>query len=71
MSINWLPIETAPEDELIIVFAPGVQDLNDLVSLCQYHPSAGFCVDELRQPTHWIPFNPPKMDHENTQWFGL
>lgn len=53
----WQPIDTAPRDgSLIEVYAPGRSGLPPLVSLCVYHPDAGFCVDELRWPTHWRPF---------------
>jgi hypothetical protein len=62
--MDWQPIETAPKDRLIIVFAPGDdpnfhEPLTDLVSLCQWHEDAGFCVCELRNPTHWAPFERP------------
>jgi hypothetical protein len=50
---GWRPIESAPKDRVIEVFAPGVHGLNDLVSLCEWHPDAGFCVCEVRSPTHW------------------
>lgn len=59
--VTWKSIEDAPRDELIEVFAPGGPcDLPDLVSLCQWHPDAGFCVCELREPTHWRPFVRPE-----------
>ena len=62
--MNWQPIETAPRDRLIIVFAPGdnpifYSPLPDIVSLCKWHEDAGFCVDELREPTHWMPYERP------------
>lgn len=64
---TWQPIDTAPKDGTeIVVFAPGNRDgfpepLPDIVSLCAWHGDAGFCVDELRQPTHWMPLPaPPK-----------
>jgi hypothetical protein len=49
----WHPIETAPKDREIVVYAPGREGLGELVSLCQWHPDAGFCIDELREPTLW------------------
>ena len=56
----WLPIATAPTDgRCIVVYAPARDGLNEMVSLCSYHPDAGFCIDELREPTHWAPFNRP------------
>lgn len=52
----WQPIETAPKDgSLIFVYAPGREGLLWLMCPCAYHPDAGFCVDELREPTHWRP----------------
>lgn len=61
---KWRPIETAPKQQWtwIIVYAPGeAWDLPGIVSPCQWHPDAGFCVDELRDPTHWMPLpEPPK-----------
>lgn len=57
----WRPIETAPTDgTLILVFAPGGEfDLPDLQSVCAYHQDGGFCIDEMRHPTHWMPLPPP------------
>lgn len=60
---GWQPIETAPKDRAIIVFAPGEDprwegSLGDLVTLCKWHPDAGFCVCELREPTHWMAYEP-------------
>lgn len=57
--IEWIPIETAPKDRLIIVYAPERDGLNEMVCLCNWHPDAGFCIDELREPTHWTEFNIP------------
>jgi len=47
----WLSIEDAPRDRDILVYAPPYQDLRALQSVCKWHESAGFCIDELRQPT--------------------
>lgn len=62
---TWQPIESAPKSQWTwaIVFAPGGQHgLPDIVCPCQWHPDAGFCVDELREPTHWLPLPaPPKV----------
>lgn len=57
---QWQPIETAPTDGThILVFAPGVEDLRHIICSCSYHPDGGFCVDELRYPTHWMPLPAP------------
>lgn len=57
--------DNTPRDRLIIVFAAGDnpawgEPLPDIVCLCQWHPDAGYCVDELRQPTRWMPYEKPK-----------
>lgn len=58
---EWRDIASAPRDgTAILVFAPGEDPrwsprLSDLVSVCAWHPDAGFCVCELREPTHWMP----------------
>lgn len=49
----WLPMDTAPHDTEIVVWCDGVQDLPPMVSLCKWHPDAGFYVDELREPKWW------------------
>lgn len=62
----WSPIDdSTPRDRLIIVFAPGdhpdfYDTLPDIVCVCQWHDDAGFCVDELRHPTHWMPYERPE-----------
>lgn len=48
------PIETAPRDRPIIVYAPARDGLPEMASMCQWHPDAGFCIDEMREPTHWM-----------------
>ena len=49
----WLPFEDAPKDRYVRVFAPAYQDLPSLQQVCKWHESAGFCIDELRTPTHY------------------
>lgn len=67
----WLPIDTAPRDgRTIVVYAPARDGLGDLVSLCRWHADAGFCVDELREATHWQPFCPPKSGGDLSRWRG-
>ena len=60
---EWRPIETAPKDGTIIwIYAPPAHGLPALQTQCAWHPDAGFCVCELREPTHWmpLPFAPEK-----------
>ena len=55
-SAGWLPMDAAPKDgKEIIVYCPPAHGLNHMASVCAYHEDAGFCVDELREPTLWIP----------------
>jgi hypothetical protein len=60
--MNWQPIDTAPKNGTeFIVYCPPAHGLRDMASICSWHEDAGFCVDELREPTHWIPLpNPPE-----------
>lgn len=57
----WRPIETAPKDgTLFLAWAePGQHGLPGMHSLCAWHEDAGFCICELRQPTHWKPLRAP------------
>ena len=51
----WRTMDSAPKNSRIIVYAPGEQyGLPDMVCYCEWHPDAGFCVDELRHPTMWM-----------------
>lgn len=49
----WLPIENAPKNREILVYAPPHDGLDALKRICKWHESAGFCIDELRTPTHY------------------
>jgi len=55
----WQPIETALRDRMIWVYAPAYEGLPEIVGPCRWHDDAGFCVDELRSPTHWRPLPSP------------
>lgn len=43
----------APRDRRIRVWAPEYQGLPAIFAICQWHPDAGFCIDELREPVMW------------------
>ena len=60
---QWQPIETAPTDgTAVLTYAPGKYGLIPLFSVARYHPDAGWCVDELRDVTHWMPLpDPPEV----------
>jgi hypothetical protein len=65
MTTAWLPISTAPTDGtevrvLAQIVDPYrwhecVRDLEPFECDCAYHPDAGWCVDEVREVTHWRP----------------
>lgn len=58
---QWREIESAPKNgTLFLAYAEaGQHDLPPLYSLCAWHPDAGFCIDELREPTHWMSLPKP------------
>jgi hypothetical protein len=61
----------APKDgRTIIVYAPPLDGLEAIVSLCAWHNDAGFCIDELREPTHWQPFDHPRTGGDLARWKG-
>jgi len=63
---GWRDIATAPKDGAkIIAYSQDVSGntgLNPFVSLCAWHPDAGFCTCELREVTHWMPLPPAPTD---------
>jgi hypothetical protein len=69
---EWRPIEEAPKDGTgIIVFAAPAHGLEGFVTFCRWHESAGFCVDELREPTDWQPLpDPPAHEAQSQQESG-
>lgn len=56
----WQPMATAPQTREIEVYCPAREGLPPMISLCQWHPDAGFTVCEIRHPTHWREHNPPE-----------
>lgn len=65
---DWQPIETAPRDgtEVLVYatlpdhlqWADPDKQLRPVVRVTAWHPDAGWCVDELREATHWCPLRP-------------
>ncbi len=51
----WQPIATAPKDQQVFVYVSPAHGLPGFVSIAAWHPEAGWCADELRQITHWMP----------------
>ena len=66
--MDWKPISTAPTDgSVVVVYTPERDGFRSMVSLCAYHEDAGWCTDELREPTHWVKFSPPPITAETCQ----
>ena len=62
----WRLIETAPTDgTVVLVFAAERDGLAAFQCTAAYHEDAGWCVDELREVTHWMPL-PPAPQKENS-----
>jgi hypothetical protein len=64
---------SAPRDgSLFLAWAPADHGLPAMHSLCAWHPDAGFCVDELREPTHWMPLPaPPDPGNDDTTFLDV
>lgn len=56
---EWRPISTAPLDRWVLVFAPSYEGLSKLIMAAKYHPSAGWCIDELRRAKRWQSLKQP------------
>ena len=53
-SNDWEIMELAPTDGTIVeLYVETKEDLPAFVTLGAYHPDAGWCVDELREPIAW------------------
>jgi len=50
----WQPIETAPHDRPVVVYAPAYDGLPAIVGITQFHPDAWFYIDEIRDVTLWL-----------------
>lgn len=68
---GWQPIETAPQDRMVLVYAPSpdptrwhttVCDLLPIVCAAKWHPEGGWCVCEIREVTHWRPLPTPPQE---------
>ena len=58
----WQPIESAPADALMILFAPDSADESDRVVIGTSHSDHGFVKFPHAwpvKPTHWMPLPPP------------
>ena len=50
---EWHPIETAPRDRPVEIYAAPFEDLRGFACVATWHPEGGWCVCEIRQATHW------------------
>ena len=59
---EWRPIKEVVEDPAVTieVYAPARDGLGPMVTLCNFHPDAGWFVCELRHVTHWRPHVAPE-----------
>lgn len=65
---GWRPIDTAPKDgSQFIAYSQDLAGcgLPPLISLCAWHDEAGFCTDEIREPTDWHQLPPPPKEHDD------
>ena len=58
-STRWQPIETAPLDQWVLVYAAPAHGLDGFICTARHHSDGGWCVDELRHTTHWMPLPEP------------
>ena len=56
---GWQPIGTAPLDAWVLVYAAPRDGLDGFICTARYHSDGGWCVDELRHVTHWMPLPEP------------
>ena len=58
--MEWQLIEIAPKDGTnVLVWAAPAHGLLGFIALAAYDQDAGWCVDELREATHWMPLPTP------------
>lgn len=58
---SWRPIDKhTPRNRIVEVYAPEREGFGPFVSLCRWHPDAGFCIHEICEPTHWREHEPPE-----------
>lgn len=61
---KWRPIETAPTDgSEVWVYVAAAHGLGSFCCKAAYHPDAGWCCDELRETTRWMPLK--ELEHGN------
>lgn len=52
----WQPIDSAPTDGTVVwVYNDAAHGLPGFCCKAAYHPDAGWCCDELREATLWMP----------------
>lgn len=64
---EWQPIATAPTDGTrVLLYVPPYFTLPSFQCVGQYHPNAGWCVDELRDASYWMPLPDPPTECPTT-----
>jgi hypothetical protein len=72
--VAWQPIETAPKDELILLYQPNGPLQDEVFMVCQWRvmsPDYGYWSpdgiygheweSELKNPTLWVPLDRPRL----------
>lgn len=55
--MKWIPIDQAKKDGTkYLLYAPPYDNLNELYIVTAWNWIAGWCIDELRTPTHALEF---------------
>ena len=69
---RWQSIETATKDGTVVwTYTAAAHGLPAFQGPCAYHRDSGWCTDELRTVTHWVPLTdvyiapPPRTDQPN------
>jgi hypothetical protein len=60
---QWRPIAEAPMDgSAVLIWASPRDGLDGFQVVARYHEDVGWCVDELREATHFRPLPAPPED---------
>lgn len=57
---KWRPIKTVPKDGTrVLIYVSAYETLPGFITVAYYHSEGGWCADELRRTTHWMPLPKP------------
>ena len=55
-AVGWRPIGSAPKDgSYVLVYVAAREGLRAFQTVLSYQPDVGWCADEIRSVTHWMP----------------